>query len=63
MYACIDDKEVLIHTDLEARLFEKTVLWSDNPVLVNLALNHFEMLWNIAVDKSAPTVPENRKGS
>jgi len=43
--AIYDKKEVFIYTEPTADMMESPALWSNNPGVVNLTVDHFEILW------------------
>jgi sugar-specific transcriptional regulator TrmB len=45
-----DNKEVIIVASAKAGLTESPALWSNNPSLVELAYNYFEILWITAIE-------------
>jgi len=45
-----DKKEVIITTSATAGLIESPSLWSNNPSLLTLAINHFEAMWTKALE-------------
>jgi sugar-specific transcriptional regulator TrmB len=48
--AVYDDKEVYLATSAGVGTEEPPALWSNNPSLVELARNYFEMIWNTALE-------------
>jgi sugar-specific transcriptional regulator TrmB len=52
-FACFDGREVYITTNVKARADEAPLLWSNNPSIVGLVLDCFELEWNNAL-KSRP---------
>jgi len=48
-FACFDGREVYVATDMNAGANEVPLLWSNNPSIVGLALDCFELEWNIAL--------------
>jgi sugar-specific transcriptional regulator TrmB len=52
--AVFDKKEVLVIASATAGLKESSALWSNNPGLVELAHNYFEMTWLTAFESTKP---------
>ena len=50
--AIYDQCEVFIFVESKADLTESSAIWSDNPSLVSLAKDHFNLLWNEAHEKT-----------
>jgi sugar-specific transcriptional regulator TrmB len=48
--AVYDEKEVYLATSAGVATEEPPALWSNNPSLVELARNYFEMMWNTALE-------------
>jgi sugar-specific transcriptional regulator TrmB len=48
--AVFDKKEVVVIASASAGLTESSALWSNNPSLVELAYNYFEMMWLTAFE-------------
>jgi len=47
-YAIFDEREIYIPTNAESGLLDASMLWTNYPSIVNLALNYFEVQWNTA---------------
>lgn len=45
-FAVFDKKEIILETTPQREYSESSVLWSNNPSLLELALSYFEKLWN-----------------
>jgi hypothetical protein len=48
-FACFDGREVYIATDAKAGADDVPLLWSNNPSIIGLVLDYFELEWNIAL--------------
>ena len=46
----IDDKEVLIATSPNGNFLQSPMLWSNDPSLLSITGDHFETLWNKAIE-------------
>jgi sugar-specific transcriptional regulator TrmB len=51
IFAIYDKKEISIIVNPKADLLGSPTLWSNNPALVSLAKDYFEMLWLSAIEK------------
>jgi sugar-specific transcriptional regulator TrmB len=56
-----DNKEVILVASANAGLTESPALWSNNPSLVELAHNYFEILWITAIETNNPIALKDLK--